>query len=91
MLFEVEIPELLPTDEKRLLAERRIGFYKRMGAKLIRGIDYIQQVAPHQQPVKMHVMVHPFEQITPDEAFDIAKSLFEDSITRTGDITLEPA
>jgi ribosomal protein S18 acetylase RimI-like enzyme len=82
LLFEVEIPELGHDLETRINAERRIRFYQRLGAKLLRGIRYEQVIAGH-PPVPMHLMVHTFGALSPQDAFVLASELFE--IERTAE------
>jgi len=50
LIFEVEIPEDAESKEGRQLAERRIAFYRRLGAKLLTGVHYLQYVGWHQPP-----------------------------------------
>jgi ribosomal protein S18 acetylase RimI-like enzyme len=73
MVFEVERPDHAADAE---LAERRIRFYQRLGAGLLRGIHYVQEI-PGQPPVPMHLMVHPFRPLEPSQALDLAAELFE--------------
>lgn len=87
LVFEVEIPEEQPNPEHRELAQRRIGFYRRQGAMLLGGIHYVHSVGPHQPEVLMHIMVRPIEPVSPREAFDMAKTLF-DGVTQVGELTL---
>ena len=84
MLLEVEMPEQAPTDQARQLAQRRIGFYRRQGALLLQGIHYLQHVGPHQPPLPMHIMVHPFEPLDPHTAFGLAQTVFAEAITQVG-------
>lgn len=77
MVFEVERPDHAEDAE---LAERRIRFYQRLGAKLLRGIHYVQEI-PGQPGVPMHLMIHPFRTLEPPEALALAEELFE--VTRT--------
>jgi ribosomal protein S18 acetylase RimI-like enzyme len=89
LLFEVEIPELAHGPEERRLAERRIGFYRRLGARLMVGIQHIQRVGEHQAPIPMHVMVHPRATLDAQAAFEVAKAVFADSVAQVGPLTLE--
>jgi GNAT superfamily N-acetyltransferase len=89
LLVEVESPDEFETEAGRQLAHRRIQFYRRHGAFLLRGIRYIQHVGSHQPPIPMYVMVHPFQSINPQTAFELARAVFADSITRVGTLTLE--
>jgi ribosomal protein S18 acetylase RimI-like enzyme len=89
MLFEVEMPSEAVTPEEVEIAERRIGFYKRMGAKILTGIQYLQTVGPHQPATPMHILVHTFKKVDPEEAFAMGKNIYEDSLTRVGSVELE--
>jgi ribosomal protein S18 acetylase RimI-like enzyme len=73
MVFEVEHPDHAADPD---LARRRIRFYQRLGAKLLRGIRYLQEI-PGQPPVPMHLMVHPFRPLTPEQALSLAEELFD--------------
>jgi GNAT superfamily N-acetyltransferase len=84
LIFEVERPDLAETDEARQFAERRIGFYTRLGARLLTGIEYWQWVGPHQPPVSMRVMVHPVAERAPEQGFAWAKALFGDALRQVG-------
>jgi ribosomal protein S18 acetylase RimI-like enzyme len=61
MFLEVEMPEEAENEALRLLAKRRIGFYRRHGAVQLNGIHYLQTVGPHQPQTPMHILVHPFQ------------------------------
>lgn len=87
-LFEVEIPTLAHSEEERRFAERRIHFYRRLGAFLVEGIDYEQSVGSHCPPTPMHLMVHPFRQHTADEWFDLLDRATGGSVRRTGRLAL---
>jgi GNAT superfamily N-acetyltransferase len=86
LLFEVEIPAEIQEPEQRLLAERRIRFYQRQGAFLLDGISYKQYVGSHQPLTPMHLMVHPLESLTPQQAFDLARLVFGDNLQQTGEL-----
>jgi GNAT superfamily N-acetyltransferase len=89
MVFEVEIPENARSPEQKKLAERRVQFYKRNGAKLLTGIHYLQSVGSHQPVTPMHLMFHPLKKIDSHEAYQIAKKVFGDSITQSGNLAFE--
>lgn len=84
LVFEVEIPER----ENSVNSLRRIHFYRRQGAFLLEGIHYMQHVGWHQEPIPMHVMVHPMQALTPQEAFNLANSLFDGSVEQVGELQL---
>ena len=88
VVIEVEIPERAETAEGRALAERRIGFYRRLGARLILGIDYLQTVGRHQVPISLHVMVHPFQPMAAEEMLALAQGCFGEAISRSGSLAL---
>ena len=88
MLIEVERPDLAHTDAERRLAERRIAFYRRQGARLLEGVHYVQSVGPHQPPLPMHVMIHPLQPLDAGTAFRLAHAVFDDAVTQTGALSL---
>ena len=75
LVFEVERPDQAHDAPGREDAERRIRFYQRLGARLLRGIHYLQEV-PEQPPIPMNLMVHPFQPLTAEAALELARSLF---------------
>jgi len=90
LVFEVEIPEIASDNESRSYAERRIRFYQRNGAFLIKGISYLQSVGSHQPKIPMHLMVHPIQPFPVlDEVFAICKGIYGDDLTQVGRIILE--
>jgi ribosomal protein S18 acetylase RimI-like enzyme len=88
LLMEVEIPELAESEEQRLLAARRINFYRRHGAYWLKGIDYLQSVGWHQFPTPMYILVHPFQPLDPAAAFDLVKGMAGDAVTKNGNLEL---
>jgi GNAT superfamily N-acetyltransferase len=89
MLLEVETPENAPSPAESQLAARRIGFYRRHGASLLKGIHYLHTVGPHQPKMPMHIMVHCLTAMSAEQAFDFAKSALGSALSRTGAISLE--
>jgi ribosomal protein S18 acetylase RimI-like enzyme len=89
ILLEVEIPEEAHTEMERGYAKRRIGFYRRLGARLLTGIRYYQHVGSHQPPIPMHLLVHPFAPITADGAFALARGMFGESVELVGELGLD--
>jgi ribosomal protein S18 acetylase RimI-like enzyme len=89
LLFEVEKPELAENEEHRKLSERRITFYRRLGAQLLGGVNYLQSVGPHQPLTPMHIMIHALRPINPEEAYALAEMVFSETMQRVGPITLE--
>ena len=89
LIFEVEKPELAHSEEQRAFAERRIAFYRRLGARLMSGIEYLQYVGSHQPATPMFIMVHPMRPVEPQQAYDLAAAVFADAIRQVGTITLD--
>jgi GNAT superfamily N-acetyltransferase len=89
MFFEVEMPENVDSIERKVQSERRIQFYRKNGAKLLKGIYYTQSVGPHQPDTQMHLMIHPFENLEPKKVFAIAKKQFKQHIRKVSLINLE--
>jgi GNAT superfamily N-acetyltransferase len=93
VLIEVERPDLAHTEAERRLAERRIAFYRRQGARLLEGVHYVQSVGPHQPPLPMHVMFHPLQALDANKAFELARAVFtgdtgSEAIAQTGVLSL---
>lgn len=92
VLIEVERPDLAHTEAERELAERRIAFYRRQGARLLEGVHYVQSVGLHQPPLPMHVMLHPLQALDAETAFALARAVFAggggETITQTGVLSL---
>ena len=87
VVFEVEVPEDSPDAD---IARRRIEFYRRRGAKLLRGIRMLQKIGDHTRTVQMNIMVHSFEPISPQQAFEIAvKYVDNEGISQIGELSLE--
>lgn len=89
IIFEVEIPQEASSQDEAEFAKRRIGFYRRLGAKVLTGIIYIQSVGPHQPSIPMHLMIHSFFEQDAEDAYNLAACMFGDSLTRNGPIGLE--
>ena len=87
-LLEVEIPELGKTAEQIGLAKRRINFYRRHGAYLLQGVDYLQTIGWHQPPTPMYIMVHPFQPLDVTACFELAKAYAGDALTQSGRLAL---
>lgn len=88
LIFEVELPAEAPDEASRRLRERRIDFYRRNGARLLSGVDYLQTVGTHLPPVPMHLMAHAVEPLTPVEVFTAGKGLFGSLLKQTGELRL---
>jgi len=89
IFFEVEAPETLPDEVDRSLAFRRIGFYRRQGAFLFTGVDYLMDIGSHQPLTPMHIMVHPLEPITPFQVYQLARNIMTGPIKIISDLGLE--
>jgi GNAT superfamily N-acetyltransferase len=84
LLIEVEQPRLARNEQERRLAQRRITFYERLGARLLLGIDYLQSVGPHQPVIPMHLLVHPCGPLTPEAVYSAVREICGDLIRQTG-------
>ncbi len=87
LLWEVE-----PPDEADGLAARRIGFYRRLGGRVLRGeaVAYTVQANPWSEPIAMLVMVKPLvDGVTDDEAVALCRECFGDELTMEGRAWLE--
>jgi len=57
LALEVERPETADNDQDQQIRERRIQFYRRNGAVLLEGIDYVAPpIAPGQPSLPFHLM-----------------------------------
>ncbi len=101
LVIEVEIParasggegaaaaaENSAVDAERALAQRRITFYRRQGARLLEGIHYLQSVGRHQAPIPMHLMFHAFGALDAAQAFALARSLWGEQVRQVGELRL---
>lgn len=89
LILEVEIPELVETQQQRDTARRRLHFYRRLGAVQLTGIHYLQVAGPHQPPLPMHILVHPLQPLNAQTAYRLCESIFGDLIAQTGPLALE--
>ncbi len=74
VVFEVERPDMLQGEEARQ-AERRIAFYRRLGAKLVSNVSYTQDVG-WQPPLRMYLMVHPLAAISEARLTAMLREMF---------------
>ena len=88
LFFEVEDPGVAHDDEERRDSERRIRFYQRNGASILRGISYLQSVE-WQPPITMLIMVHAPDSLDAEEAFGMAVEVFDGAPEKTGELRLE--
>lgn len=89
LFLEVEIPDLAGSAEAHRLAERRIGFYRRLGARALRGIHYLQYVGDHVPPIPMHLMVHPLQPLEATQAFELASAMFGPYVKQESTLLLD--
>lgn len=76
MVIEVESPREVSTEDPEM-ALRRIGFYKRQGARVLSGIEYWQSVPGH-RAIRMCLMVHAFGEMSPAEGLELAQAVLGD-------------
>jgi GNAT superfamily N-acetyltransferase len=88
LFLEVEIPELMKNDEERKRAPRLINFYRRHGAYLLEGVDYLQFIGWHHPPTPMHLMVHPLQVLDAAACFRLAKAYSRDALKQSGRLKL---
>lgn len=81
VLLEVEDPAPL-IGPGRLLAERRIAFYRRHDAVMLHGVRYMQRGPLSSQEVPMLLTVIPLGEVTPAAVFSSACDLFGSAVTR---------
>jgi ribosomal protein S18 acetylase RimI-like enzyme len=86
LIFDLEDPRQMETRAEQELARRRVGFYRRLGARLLGGVDYVQCIAPHLPPLPLLLMVHPIQEISPQEAFDLAKAAMPEAVNLAGEL-----
>jgi GNAT superfamily N-acetyltransferase len=90
LVFEVQRPENSVGAEPHQSADRRIAFYRQLGAYTLDGVDYVQRI-PHQPPVPMLLMARPMtDDVTPSEAVDAAMHLFGNEVRAVASPTQEP-
>jgi len=87
LIWEVEDPAECDEGARRDQANRRIAFYRRQGALILTGINYIQRIA-NQPPIKMHITCRPIQQVTPQDVLDLAQRLLE-GVNQVGELGLE--
>jgi Acetyltransferase (GNAT) family len=89
MVFEVEIPELAHEGPAaRQTAQRRIDWYRSLGAKVLEGVEYFQNVDTGAPPTRMFLMAHPFTSMEATEVYERMKLIFEDDVRQIGDLRL---
>lgn len=89
IVFDVEIPERANDEAERSQRERRISFYRQLGARMLGGVYYAICANPGYEPVPMHLMVHPLHPLGAPEAFDLANRVVDgDVLSRVGELAL---
>ncbi len=90
IVLEVEKPEIAMTIsvKEAEMARRRIEFYRRNGARLLEGVQYIQSVGRWQPSTEMCLMIHPLIHLSPDDAYSMMKKIFHDSVKQVGNPSL---
>jgi ribosomal protein S18 acetylase RimI-like enzyme len=89
LIFEVQDPETTTSRGERKAALRRIAFYQRNGARLLRGVSYSQSVG-WQAPIPMLVMAHPCTpDLDPAQVFQAARCVLGKRLQPTGPPVLE--
>lgn len=89
VVFDVEIPELAADPAVQALRARRIEFYRRLGARLLTGIDYTVQANADYPPARLHVMLHPLEPLDDRTAFELARQVMgPDALRANGEPAL---
>lgn len=86
--FEVERPDQSHDAAQRALAERRIRFYQRNGAKLVANVVYYQDLG-WQPRVKMYLMVHPLATMDSVEIAGIIRDGFGSAVEPFETLVLE--
>jgi GNAT superfamily N-acetyltransferase len=88
LVFDLEDPEFCPAPEARDLAQRRIGFYIRQGARVLEGARSTLRMFPTLPEAHLRVMVHPLEPVTPTEVLTAARELLSESVEQVGPLKL---
>jgi GNAT superfamily N-acetyltransferase len=88
LLYEIEIPDEVETEEGKAYAIWRMEWYRAMGARKLAGTRYLCGV-DWQPPIPMQVMVHPNGSITAEEAYALALATQDEGIEKTGELRLE--
>ncbi len=78
LFLEVEIPG----EANSAQAERRIRFYEKQGAILLKDIDYLQDIGWHTQPTQLFLMIQPLQHLGDTQTFELAKKMFGDAIKK---------
>jgi len=87
LFFDVEDPRQMATPAEQELARRRLAFYRRMGARPLDGIEYIQRCAEYLPPLRLLLMVHPVKAVSPVEAYELAKEAMPEAVRQVGELS----
>lgn len=89
LTFEVERPDLARSAEQAGEAERRITFYRRLGAKLAVNVAYLQHCGRESvPPLPMHLMVHPLAEQDPARLLDLLAACYGEALQRPEQLAL---
>jgi hypothetical protein len=72
MMFDVEQVELAADEADRQMRARRIDFYRRLGARMLCGVDYVFHDNPNYPPLPLYLMIHPLVSLPAEEAYERA-------------------
>ncbi len=86
LIFDLEDPDQMESPAGKEQALRRVAFYQRLGARVLGGIEYIQRCADHLPPLRLLLMIHPVKEITPGEAYDLAKAAMPEAVRQVGEL-----
>lgn len=92
MMFEVDIPDHQgpPESEGFQLAERRISWYRRMGARLLTGVEWFQEVDNGSGPTKMWLMYDSLDRSqTAESAYARVCSVSGKQLKRNDSVSLD--
>jgi GNAT superfamily N-acetyltransferase len=89
LYYDVEIPDLAASAEEKSLARRRIRFYQRLGAHVMSGVRDIMRAAPDRAQLRLHLMVHPRRDLSPQAAYDLARTFLPDELEVSGELGYE--
>jgi len=89
LFFDVERPDDAGSPALRENAERRMRFYRRLGAVRLAGVRYVQRAGPHLPELPMHLMVHPLGPLNAQEAYEMGRSFLPEALSQSGTLRLE--
>lgn len=90
LVLEIDDPAKYQEDKnEQTIALRRVRFYKRLGVRLLRGVDYTQTVEFFPEGTPMLLGVLPISAVTPEWVIDRCVDLFGDDVEKTGALALD--